>query len=440
MRHAAALAAFAALLIAPWTARGDEPVETEFDRTLERIGSQIEEVESREWPTDEAFRGAIAQVRLEGLSTLDFGALTTEQIDRITRKRYFGSLGYEPDYTSQAIEPLVPRAAEPTPDGAYAASVRAQILARNPAHREAAPTASLDAIRHPAAALLLLDDRGDAQFYNAARALRVVAPEGAPPLALAAIRSFLQQIPPDFDPGNLSGADNLHEALAQHDSAEAQAAAEGVRLRLLALGRERLARGDLSEDDRWWPELRLAFLEHAPTRLRLLDSPAPEIEFAWWSDQAAPASRLSDLRGEIVVLDVWASSCGFCLPALQARAAFAPGYEGRGVRFVALTEHEAEFWTCYDTETIVDTPTIEDTARAAKAYGEANALAGAIAVVNDASDAFDASYGVRGVPTTFVIDHRGVVRGVHHDPRHPDKTSALLDQLLEERRAALAAP
>lgn len=47
-------------------------------------------------------------------------------------------------------------------------------------------------------------------------------------------------------------------------------------------------------------------------------------------------------------------------------------------------------------------------------------------------------FGVDGVPSMTVIDHRGVVRAVDLNPRQArEKTVALLDRLLAEREAAL---
>jgi cytochrome c biogenesis protein CcmG/thiol:disulfide interchange protein DsbE len=123
----------------------------------------------------------------------------------------------------------------------------------------------------------------------------------------------------------------------------------------------------------------------------LVDRPAPAFELARLDDPAQ-AVRLEDLRGQVWLLNVWASWCVACLdehPVLLefSRSSPVPIY---GLNY--KDEREAAIaWL----------------AKHGNPYA---------ASVMDAQGRVGIDYGVYGVPETFLIDREGVIRYKHIGP------------------------
>ncbi|MGM0632839.1 MAG: peroxiredoxin family protein [Pseudomonadota bacterium] len=109
---------------------------------------------------------------------------------------------------------------------------------------------------------------------------------------------------------------------------------------------------------------------------------------------------LSDLRGQVVYVDFWASWCLPCVRSLPEISTLYDDYHEQGFEVVAVT---------------IDNP-IED----ANAFLEEldTPLEYRLAADTDA-DVMDA-YGVRGMPTSFLVDRDGTIRMVHEGYRDGD--------------------
>jgi cytochrome c biogenesis protein CcmG/thiol:disulfide interchange protein DsbE len=123
----------------------------------------------------------------------------------------------------------------------------------------------------------------------------------------------------------------------------------------------------------------------------LIDRPAPAFQLARLDDPAQ-ALRLEDLRGQVWLLNVWASWCAACLdehPVLLefSRSSAVPIY---GLNY--KDEREAAIaWL----------------GKHGNPY---------TASVMDAQGRVGIDYGVYGVPETFLIDREGVIRYKHIGP------------------------
>lgn len=84
--------------------------------------------------------------------------------------------------------------------------------------------------------------------------------------------------------------------------------------------------------------------ESSSTEPPQVGTPAPEIELEGVLQGPEPeALTLEALRGNVVVLELWATWCGPCIPALDHLAEVERELEGEPVRFIAITdETEAE--------------------------------------------------------------------------------------------------
>jgi cytochrome c biogenesis protein CcmG/thiol:disulfide interchange protein DsbE len=139
-----------------------------------------------------------------------------------------------------------------------------------------------------------------------------------------------------------------------------------------------------------------------------LDSgPAPGFSLTGFDGRTV---ALSDLRGQVVVINFWASWC----PPCREEAAYLEQtwrtYQGQGVVFIGVdwvdTEKEALAYIDEFDITYINGPDIGT--RIAQAYN------------------------IKGVPETFFVDKAGVLRGVHIGPLSPPELDNRIDELLAE--------
>lgn len=123
-----------------------------------------------------------------------------------------------------------------------------------------------------------------------------------------------------------------------------------------------------------------------------------------------PAS-VSGLRGKVVLLDFWATWCLPCRVMSPQLSKWQTAYGAQGLTIVGLTSDNV--------------PTATRTAQA---------LDMRYAVAADGGDATASIYGVRALPTMFVIDKKGVIREVlvGYDPSRHKDVEKLLQTLLSE--------
>jgi cytochrome c biogenesis protein CcmG/thiol:disulfide interchange protein DsbE len=117
----------------------------------------------------------------------------------------------------------------------------------------------------------------------------------------------------------------------------------------------------------------------------LISRPAPDLNLPQLA--GAGSVRLADLRGQVVVVNFWASWCAECVTEHPALLAAWQRYRERGVVFVGVV--------------------FEDTAPAATDFMDR--MGGDWPVVLDGDSATALDYGVFGVPETFVIAPDGTI-------------------------------
>jgi thiol-disulfide isomerase/thioredoxin len=124
----------------------------------------------------------------------------------------------------------------------------------------------------------------------------------------------------------------------------------------------------------------------------------PEIRVDEWIDQK-PA-KLSDLRGQVVLLDFWAPWCGPCRVTFPRLQKWHESYKAKGLVILGVTNFlgHAEGKELTRAQELDYLRNFKKTFRLP--YGFA---------VADSEDN-DRNYAVSSIPTTFLIDRRGVVR------------------------------
>ena len=116
---------------------------------------------------------------------------------------------------------------------------------------------------------------------------------------------------------------------------------------------------------------------------------------------------LGDLRGQVVVLNFWASWCAPCRAEAPGLQSVWEQYEDRGVVFLGVTYKDAEAASLEFVETFGIT--------------YANGV--------DAQGRISRAYGVVAVPETFIIDRDGDVAWVHIGAVKADALSRELARL-----------
>src|SRR6266496_968390 len=135
---------------------------------------------------------------------------------------------------------------------------------------------------------------------------------------------------------------------------------------------------------------------------------APEITLTGYD---ARTFKLSELRGQVVIVNFWASWC----PPCREEAAYLEQtwrkYEGKGVVFVGVdwvdTEKEALAYIKEFDITYINGPDLET--RAAQAYN------------------------IKGVPETFYVTKNGELRGVQIGPLKSPELDEKIEELLAEK-------
>ena len=124
----------------------------------------------------------------------------------------------------------------------------------------------------------------------------------------------------------------------------------------------------------------------------------PEIVVSTWIDQQPV--KLSDLKGQVVLLDFWAHWCGPCVSTFPTLREWHEKYKNKGLVILGMTNlfGEAEGREMSSKEELDYLRRFKKRFRLD--YGFA---------VAETSDN-DLNYGIASIPTTFLIDRRGAVR------------------------------
>jgi thiol-disulfide isomerase/thioredoxin len=152
-----------------------------------------------------------------------------------------------------------------------------------------------------------------------------------------------------------------------------------------------------------WSTGSTAFQSRLHKRLNLLTlegTPAPELvmESGQGADAGGPATTLASLRGQPVLLFLWAEWCGDCKAQAASLARVLEHHRADGLRCIAVTRYYEEG----------DSARAVEKTRADSVWTAVYSVVGPVPRV--ISTAAMVTYGVSATPTFAFVDRKGIVR------------------------------
>jgi len=151
---------------------------------------------------------------------------------------------------------------------------------------------------------------------------------------------------------------------------------------------------------------------------RLLGEKAPELLMI---DQWFPGERktFADLKGKVVLLDFWATWCGPCFQAYPSLIEWQRDLSSEGFVILGVTKYYGSG----------DSSEIDDLKR----FRDAQKLPYDFVVAKDASSQY--LYGATSLPTTVLIDRKGVIRYLETgtSPTKIEQTREMVHKLVAEK-------
>ena len=143
-----------------------------------------------------------------------------------------------------------------------------------------------------------------------------------------------------------------------------------------------------------------------PASLKALEGqPAKSLELDEWIGEE---TSIEDLKGQVIVVDFWATWCGPCMAAIPKNIALVDKYKGQGMALIGVHDSNSG-WD--------------------KASGVVNDKKINYPVARDKGGSSTKAYGLQFWPTYVVIDRKGVVRAAG---LVPDKVEDVIKILLKE--------
>ena len=367
------------------------------------------------------------------LKDIDLSEATGSQLLDLT----FARSGEEA--TAKAFKDrVVQLSAEPTADGATAATIMPQLIQRpgrgepRDAYMASVADAIAAAANHPGLADAAKAGHATLLFADAGN-----FPDKATLASKGVYTKLVALASPDWDPKDYRSLASLAQAVLDDDAKVS--AADRTRVREAAIATLSKAKEDESRPkaERDFLARQVQFFDGAWAKGELLDHAAPPITFIW-NNQGTTLHSFGDLRGKIVVVDFWATWCGPCIASFPHLREMVERYKDSPVVVLGVTSPQGRVsyprnFTGEKTLNGKRDITVQDELDALGPWTKAMDMTWLVAVSEESC--FNPQFGIRGIPSMAIIDASGVVRHAGMHPSNPgitDKIDALLKDMGEK--------
>lgn len=385
-----------------------------------------------------------------GMKDISWSEITASQLDTLAAK---GLMRPYPAVCEAAFPRLKELANEPTVAGARCADImmaawprlgRTASADEQKADMNARCEALAAALKHPKMADLFKAGKGS----NVVNGVASLPPETIREHKL--VEALEPYITTDLSPLTASAFGRIFDVVTSDEFGATPEQAKRIREKIAAAALAASKKDEplMADDPKAVARLQKNLKDLAATcnsawaRGELMDHVAPPITFTW-SNSDKPLHSFADLKGNVVVVDFWATWCGPCVAAFPHMRELVEHYKGYPVKVIGVTSDQG-FHIARTNEAGAKPERIDCTDDPAK---EHELMTGFIkdmdmtwTVAFSEQNVFNPDFGVRGIPHIAIIDPEGKVRYNTLRPGKLSSDTAKIDALLKEFKLPAPAP